>query len=73
MAGIKNLSISSDSTRCPKIKVSIKSFNSDLLITLLHSYLTSLDSVDLQDLFDISFIRFESMKVKLQSFFVYLF
>ena len=26
-------------TRCPKIKVSIKNLNSDLLITLLHSVL----------------------------------
>ena len=34
-------------TGCPKIKVSIKNFNSDLLITLLHSFLISLDSVDL--------------------------
>ena len=33
-------------TGCSKIKISIKSFNSDLLITLLHSFLTSLDSMD---------------------------
>ena len=52
----------------PQIKVLIKNFNSELLISLLNSFLTSLDSVDLQVLFDISFIRFRSLKMKLQSF-----
>ena len=33
-------------TGVPK-KVSIKNFNSDLFITLIHSILTSLESVDL--------------------------
>ena len=36
-----------DHTGCPKIKLSIKNFNSDLLINLLHSFQISLDSVDL--------------------------
>ena len=30
-----------------KIEVSIKNFNFDLLITLIHNFLISLDSVDL--------------------------
>ena len=47
----------------------IKNFNSGLLITLFHSFLTSLDSVYLYILFDISLIRFRSLKVKLQSCF----
>ena len=34
-------------TECPKKKVSIKSFNSDLLITLIQSFQTSLDTVGL--------------------------
>ena len=53
---------------CPKIKASIRKFDSEQLITLLHSFLTSLDSVDLLVFFDTSFIRFGSLKVKLQSF-----
>ena len=32
-----------DYTGCPKIKVSVKNFNSDLLITLIYSFLISLD------------------------------
>ena len=51
------------------LEVSLKSFNSELLITLLHRFLTSLNLVDLYVLFDISFIRFGSLKVKLQLFF----
>ena len=53
---------------CPKIIVSIKNFNFELLITLLYSFLILLHSVDLLVLLDISFIRFGSLKVKLQSF-----
>ena len=58
------------STGCPKIYVSINHFDSELLITF-HSHFSkiSLDSVDLLVLFDISFIRFGSLKVKLQSFY----
>ena len=41
-------------TGCLKIKVSMEDFNSELLITLLHSFLTSL-----KVLFDISLIRLE--------------
>ena len=35
------------STGCPKLKVSIKNFNSDLLIILIYSFLISLYQVDL--------------------------
>ena len=49
--------------RVSQIKLSIKNFNFDLLITLLDSFLTSLDSVNLYVWFGISFIRFGSLKV----------
>ena len=35
------------STGCPRRKVLIRNFNSDLLITLIHSFLIYLDSADL--------------------------
>ena len=43
-------------TGCPKIKVSLKQFNSDQLVALIDSFLILLDSVDLQVLFFISFV-----------------
>ena len=56
-------------------KVSIKTFNSDLLITLIHSYSEFSRSVSF---FGISFIRFrrlwaQSLRVKLQGLEMYMF
>ena len=62
-----NTRIPARHTGCPK-NVSIKNFNCDQFITLIHSFYIHLDSVDLQVLLDISFIRVGRMYVKLQSF-----
>ena len=57
------------STGCPKIKALIKNFNCELIITLLHSFKLLWIEWICKVSFDILFIGFGSLKVKLQSFF----
>ena len=45
-----------------------KKFNSDPFGTLIYSFIISFNSKDLQVLFDIPFIRFGRLQIKLQSF-----